>query len=345
MRALVVDDDTVVRKVILRVLEQLGHEAIGIDNGDEAWGVLQNEVFPIVVLDWMMRGLDGLELCRRLRTVPGSERSVVVMATGRDQPEDLQQVLDAGADDYLMKPLNITQLYTRLRVASRTAESIAERLQLQQKISRVTAEEQFRIGRELHDGLGQVLTGVAFLSKALERRLAAAGRAEAADAAQIETLVTQAVGHTRHIASGLMPVEFSAGGVAAALSEFARSIRDVFQLPCECACDPNAIVADDSVALELLRIAQEATHNAVKHSKTDRVMIDLRRDADAVRLSVSDFGCGINVANAATGGNGILIMKHRARLIGATLSIQPGERGGTVVTCRVNPGVRSTESV
>lgn len=341
MRVLVVDDDAVIRKVLVRVLEQLGHETVAMDNGDKAWELLKQESFPIVVLDWMMRGLDGLDLCRRIRTTPGGERSVIMMVTGRDQPTDLQQVLEAGADDYLMKPLNLTQLFTRLRIASRTAESITERIKLQQKVLQITAEEQFRLGRELHDGLGQVLTGIAFLSSALNRRLASAGRPEAADAAQIEGLVTKAVCQTRHIANGLVPVEFSAGGLSAALSELARSIQSVFHIQCAYVCDDGMTIEDGSVALEIFRIAQESTHNAVKHSGSDQITIEFRRGGDTVDLSVTDRGRGIRPEDISNGGSGILIMKHRARLIGATLEIQSSDTAGTQVMCRVNPRGRS----
>jgi len=208
---------------------------------------------------------------------------------------------------------------------------IAERRRLEQAIIEVAEHEQMRIGQELHDGLGQQLTAVAFLAEVLERKLAALAVPEAADAARIERLVSAAVSQARQLARGLAPVELDAEGLMVALEQLAATVRDVFGLDCLFHCATPVPVHDSAVAINLYRIAQEAVTNAVKHSGARHVLIELTRDAGALRLVVSDDGRGLRAETAATDGMGLRIMRHRARVIGATLAFDNDEASGLAV--------------
>ncbi|GEM_PF-714542 len=208
---------------------------------------------------------------------------------------------------------------------------ITERKRLEREIIDVSEGEQKRIGQELHDGLGQHLTGIAFLSKVLEQKLSAQERPEAKDASEIVGLVNQAVSQTRSLARGLFPVELEANGLMSALEQLAANIRTLYGLACEFRCADPVLVYDNVVAINLYRIAQEAVNNAVKHSGADNIRIELSAEEERTRLSVVDGGAGFD-RPAADHGIGLHIMEYRARLIGAKLEIRRHPEGGTVVS-------------
>jgi phosphoserine phosphatase RsbU/P len=121
VKILAVEDDAVARAVLRQALRRLGHEVIEAADGDSAWELLQkNETVRVVVSDWMMPHADGLDLCRRVRGRPKAEYIYFILLTSRDATEENQTTAaDAGVDDFLTKPLDLTELWTRLRVAER----------------------------------------------------------------------------------------------------------------------------------------------------------------------------------------------------------------------------------
>ncbi|MCC6415225.1 MAG: response regulator [Opitutaceae bacterium] len=119
-KVLAVEDDAVARRVLVQALTKLGHEVIAAADGEEAWQLLQAEPIRLVVSDWMMPGLDGLELCRRIRERPREDYVYFILLTGVDATEQNQrEAADAGVDDFLTKPLKFNELWMRLRVAGR----------------------------------------------------------------------------------------------------------------------------------------------------------------------------------------------------------------------------------
>ena len=123
MKILIADDDAVSARILEATLQRLGFEVITARDGTAAWAVLESssaEYLPqIVVLDWMMPGIDGVEMCSRLRSTPGFELIYVVLLTSRDGKEDLAVGLAAGANDYMTKPFDPTELEARIRVGER----------------------------------------------------------------------------------------------------------------------------------------------------------------------------------------------------------------------------------
>ena len=120
MKILAVEDDAVARAVLRQALRRLGHEAVEAADGEQAWELLQKEPVRVIVSDWLMPKLDGLELCRRVRGRTHAEYTYFILLTGNDATADNQrEAADAGVDDFLTKPLNFDELWTRLRVAER----------------------------------------------------------------------------------------------------------------------------------------------------------------------------------------------------------------------------------
>jgi len=134
VRVLVVEDDPGVRDYLADLARLEGHEVCACRDGQTALDTLDRRGFDLVVLDWMMPGLNGLEVCRRIRALPEGNLMVVLVLTARSEPGALDQVLAAGADDYLVKPADSHQLRTRLKIGARHARQRALRRQVDQKL-------------------------------------------------------------------------------------------------------------------------------------------------------------------------------------------------------------------
>jgi len=119
MRVLFADDDVISRTLLAAVLTHLGHEVRGADNGERVWAMYQESPAPLVILDVNMPVLDGLEVCRRIRAHEAGRETFVLVVTARDGRDDLAAVLDAGADEYVMKPSSPENLRARLEIAAR----------------------------------------------------------------------------------------------------------------------------------------------------------------------------------------------------------------------------------
>ena len=206
-----------------------------------------------------------------------------------------------------------------------------ERKRLEREILEVSAREQHRIGQDLHDGLGQRLTGIAFLSKALAQKLTAQSSPEAAKAGEIAQLVNQAITEARHLARGLSPVALEVGGLKVALEELGFNMERLFDVSCVVRAEGVIPLRDDGKARQLYYVAQEAVTNAVKHGHAKNVEIRLVNTEDECALTVRDDGIGLSSNMQTSKGMGLHIMRYRANMIHASFSIQAAPGGGTVV--------------
>lgn len=156
MQILVVDDDPLTLHMVVYRLRQWGHEVISCTEGDTAWKVLEKGTVPnVAILDWMMPGINGPDLCRRIRARSDCPYVYIVMLTGRNNPDDLIAGLDAGADDYLTKPFHLGELDARLRAGKRIVD-------LQNEL--ITARETLRI-QAMQDPLTQILNHGAIVDR------------------------------------------------------------------------------------------------------------------------------------------------------------------------------------
>ncbi len=222
----------------------------------------------------------------------------------------------------------------RLRTVALT-EQIVERERLERELLETGERERRRVGRDLHDSLGQLLTGTALAGQVLHEKLAAHTAAEAADASRLVTLVEEAIELTRRLSRGLDPVELEAGGLAQGLRELAATTTELTPCRCEFQGDDVVEVADRETATHLYRIAQEAVTNAVRHGRAQHVSIRLEPVADGVRLSVRDDGEGLPGPARRGVGMGLRVMAHRAEMMGGRFEVRPASPRGTLVTCEV----------
>lgn len=136
MRVVLADDDPVMQRLLRGALERRGHDVVVTSDGEAAWTAIATDPPPLAMLDWNMPVVDGLEVCRRARAGQATRDTFLLVVTGRDTPEDLQAALEAGADDYMMKPLDPAQLMARLAIAERRIALDAERRDAVEKLAR-----------------------------------------------------------------------------------------------------------------------------------------------------------------------------------------------------------------
>lgn len=284
--------------------------------------------YEIAILTRDRRRLD-VEIAVAVMASDGQPRVVVVMADITERKR-MRVALHQAKDELEAR---VRERTAALDAANRTlSDEIAKRRRLEQEIIEISEEAQKHIGQELHDGLGQLLTGVAFVCKGLEKKLADQALPEAASAGKVVQLVAQAIDQTRQLARGLYPVEVEANGLMAALSSLATSTSEIFGVQCAFRCDEPILIDDRITAINFYRIAQEAVNNAVKHGKANHILIALDGANDKIRLSVTDDGVGVEPSNPSRRtGMGLNIMRYRANMAGAALDIRAAQGGGTEI--------------
>src|SRR5437899_4062251 len=144
MKLLLVEDHPESRRSLQRLIERRGYEVVAVGSAEEAQAAMMAQKFPFLILDWMLPGKSGIELCRELRAQPRGDEMFILLVTARQDTEDLEQALAAGANDYLTKPLDLALLNVRLSVAERRIRALAERNQ-----ARAALEESARTMSEI----------------------------------------------------------------------------------------------------------------------------------------------------------------------------------------------------
>jgi PAS domain S-box-containing protein len=213
-------------------------------------------------------------------------------------------------------------------------QDISDRKRLEEDLSELTSSEQQQLGRDLHDGLGQELTGLALMARAFATRAERSGSPLAADAGALSDIAMTAVASCRDIVRGVSPLTENKGG----LVEGIRHLVDRASTLGGQRTDFKAF-ADVPLSLnwysrnQLYRIAQEALNNAVQHSSAKNIEVQLSAHAGSVRLTIEDDGRGLPEYVLKRGGFGIDTMRYRAAAIHARFSIESKPGGGTLVLC------------
>ncbi|WP_162525327.1 hybrid sensor histidine kinase/response regulator [Rariglobus hedericola] len=211
---------------------------------------------------------------------------------------------------------------------------ITERRWLEKKLLLISDAEQLRIGADLHDGLGQHLTGIACMAAALRDRLKAQNLPETKPADEIARLVNEATAQTRALARGLCPVQLDQSGLSTALEHLTDQMEIVHGIECHFRSADEPFECDHDSALHLYRITQEALQNATRHGKATRIEVVLDSSPEGGRLAIEDNGHGFDMQQNGSGaGVGLRLMRYRAGMIGGNLSIESQPQGGTRVEC------------
>jgi PAS domain S-box-containing protein len=302
-----------------------------------------------------------------IEQIIGREIGILLPESARDGVLDkLRQILDTGETaTYEFQCIEADQVrsFDNRAVLVRddgigtgisiSMRDITERKRLEQEILDVSGRERQSIGRDLHDGLGQELTGVALLLRGLGSQIR--GRCpEAMDPInEIVALVNQSIENARSLARGLLPVRTETGGLATALQELASRSRDLYGMEVNFHAETGTELHLEEIdASHLYRIAQEALTNSARHGHATRVNIFLQVTRLIFLLSITDNGEGFRPPMSPYRGMGLKIMKYRAGMLGAKFEIAPNRPRGTVVrvtgeqplTAAVTTGARHLRS-
>jgi PAS domain S-box-containing protein len=279
----------------------------GIWPGESAVGLGFPELFP--------REASALLRACHANTLESGQTQVCEFSTPSQMEtrEWEARMLPFGREDILLLVRDITGSHNLERLAAN-----------------ITAREQKRLGGELHDGICQELTGISFLTKSLESKLAAQSPEIHKSILEISRLLGDAILHTRALITGLYPAGLE-HGLAEALRDMVNKLGKVY--PCGFSFVGEDQNLGQDVAAHLYLIAQEAAGNAARHGHPDSVRIYLGGQGENMILQVSDDGRGISEVRKRSEGRGMDIMRYRARLIGARMEIQSQEGRGATVTC------------
>ena len=224
------------------------------------------------------------------------------------------------------------------RIRQRTAaltEEIARRERLEKVILDISERERANIGRDLHDDLGQHLTGTALAGQVLGEKLQSRQAEEETEAWRIVRLVEEGIEKTRRLAKGLLLAEVEREGLREALLEYAATAAEQFRIKCEFHSDGEVDCRDRSIAAHLFRITQESVRNAVIHGRAKRVEISLAASTNGLVLTIRDNGSGLPPPHQRGEGLGLQIMAHRAAMIHARFKVEGVPEGGTLVECQL----------
>lgn len=225
-----------------------------------------------------------------------------------------------------------------------SATDLTEVRQLERALVDASAGEQRRLGQEMHDGLGQELTGLSLTAQALANRAERELLANATDLAQLATQIAHSIGTARAIVRGLSPLADAGGSLVVGLKELAKQ-HSIGDTVLHVTADEDAAHGlSPEVQSHLFRIAQEAVQNAMKHAAARRIDIKLTSGADEVRLLIADDGAGIQSPPASGSGQGMNTMRFRATAIHGRLAIESRPGSGTLVACSVPKPTPSTEA-
>lgn len=214
-----------------------------------------------------------------------------------------------------------------------TAQDITERKRLEQQILEISEREQRRFGHDLHDGIGQQLTALRFMTTTLLQQVASQEKVDLQAVESLDTQLGETLKQVRHVARGLHPVSADSQGLMHSLRDLCRQCQPLFGVTCAFECPAPVALRDQQAAQNLYRIAQEAIRNAAAHGAPQHIHVRLQQDESRVYLVVSDDGKGLPRESRKKRGLGLDIMRYRANAIGATLEIQSKPGAGVTIRC------------
>ena len=258
--------------------------------------------------------------------------AVIVDITARKKVEEVLQKSNEALEEL------VDQRTKALSVANAELKGEIERRKgLEGEILEISDREQQRLAQELHDGICQHLTAVAFMARSVGLRLKNHRVIEVKDIEKIAELVNNAATDTRNLSRALHRFDVDAAGLVEALEDLVD--REMWRTPCRLEVKPSFHLDDDTAAAHLYRIAREAVINANKHAQARQIVIKLERSGQRqMVLSVTDDGVGVQKARNGARGLGFHIMNYRAGLMGGQLKVESPEKGGTRVACYLPDG-------
>ncbi|WP_138429842.1 PAS domain-containing sensor histidine kinase [Fodinibius saliphilus] len=218
---------------------------------------------------------------------------------------------------------------------------VRELRKLEQEILNISEEERRRIGQDMHDGLGQMLTGIGLIAQNLASKLKSNELPGAETAQEVSDMIREADDQAHLLARGLVPVDVEANGLEVAIGELVERMQKLYDQDIIYKRNNTAsslVIKDNNIAIHLYRIVQEALNNAVKHAEASIIMVGLQVSESSLEISIQDDGKGLDKIEDKTNGMGLRLMNFRAQMVGGYLEVHSKEGEGTEVTCKILNG-------
>jgi signal transduction histidine kinase len=373
LRVLLVEDSELDAVLLCRALELGGFkvEKNRVCTPNDLRAALKAETWDLILADHSMPGFSAPEALEIVAET--GEDFPFIIVSGHIDEETAVAAMRAGAHDYIMKnalgrlvpaverelreaevrraraaseeALRGAQAELETRVKERTLalqdanarlrQVFEERKKLELELLEIAENERRRIGLDLHDDLGQKLTGICLMVKGLAQKLKIQGNSHSEEAHKIHALVEEVIERTHNIARQFSSLDAHGGNLTESLSHLAESVMKMF--PVHCAFKPQGAlpVLSDHAGVQLAKIAQEAVSNAIKHGKASRVELQLGFENGVLTLLIKNDGEPFQPPPPTQKRMGLRIMRYRASTLDGSVAIGPGEEGGACVTCTI----------
>lgn len=334
---LIVDDEPSAQETLVAMLEGGDYQLELAQDGMQALKLLESVPVDLILLDVMMPGMDGFEVCRRIRATPNLAEIPIVILSALDDRASLLRGIESGADDFLNKPIDRYELAARVRTITRLNRYhtlVEQRENIQEMAERmVSTQEQERqhISRELHDDLGQALTTHMIALRDLQGDL---NTPNANMFERLQMLYSQAAdifGKVRTLAHDLRPPVLDALGLQVAMQTYCTEFSRRTHIPIIFEVDENLPVLPDIYNVTLYRVLQEALMNIIKHAEAQQVWADLTLEDHTINLTIQDNGHGFEVGKNPSHGIGLTGLRERMTLAGGRFNISSSPIRGTIV--------------
>ena len=337
---LIVDDDPSARETLIAMLEGEEYQLELAKDGFEALQMIDHIQPDLILLDVMMPGMDGFEVCRRIRSMAQVAEVPILILTALDDRGSLLRGIESGADDFLTKPVDRQELVARVRTITRLNRYhtlMEQRENLQKMAERVIAaqeEERQRISRELHDDLGQALTTHLLALRTVQEDLA---RPTSELFEQLQTLYDQSyeiLGKIRRLAKDLRPPVLDTLGLKLAMQTYCAEFTRRTNLPVVFEIDPDLPALPDVYNITLYRVLQEALTNILKHAQASQVWVDVAIEDNMITLTVQDDGHGFITGESSSNGIGLTGLQERLMVAGGKFKISSTPKRGTILSAQ-----------
>ena len=281
----------------------------------------ETEEYSSLKIDDLLSGMDGSGISSKNHSKTLSDTSHDAVGKRRDG--------SFFPVDVAVNPMGDGHLFTGI------IRDMSHRRELQREVLESAEEERRRIGGDLHDALGQHMTGITYLAETLRSQISESDPDAARLADRIAELLKETVEQTRRLVRGLYPVDPRPDGLRDALTSLTQRLSKDFRVDAEFDCPDGFVFNDSNAANHLFRIAQEASSNAMRHGRSPRVTIRIVQDDHWIHLTIADEGTGFDIAAPPPAGLGLRLMRYRAGLAGGELTIDSQPDSGTTIICSI----------
>jgi signal transduction histidine kinase len=338
---LIVDDDPTARQTAVAMLEGTGYQIEEAKDGSQALKMLEQLLPDLILLDVMMPGMTGFEVCQRIRSTPELAEVPIILLTALDDRDSLMKGIESGADDFLSKPVDRQELAARVRTIvrlNRYRKLVEQRETLREMAERVVTaqeEERQRISRELHDDLGQALTTHLLSLRDVQDDLSLPVETLFAKMQALYEQSYEIAVKVRRLAHDLRPPVLDALGLKVAMQTYCTEFTRRTRLPIELEIDDSLPLLPDIYNVTLYRALQETLNNIVKHAHATQAWVELSVEDTTLSLTVQDNGQGFNGEQPPTNGIGLSGLQERLTIAGGKLNIKSRPNNGTILTAEL----------